>query len=115
MLKIFVIIGFVVLIVIMSGCLDSDNPSFMIIGDNEIMTNSFATYTIMGSGSENGKVSYNVCWNDGTCKDIKGVSVNATVPLRHTWFVSGNYTIKVTATYDDNSTATVVKRISVRD
>ena len=119
MLKIVGIFSFIMiaLAVMMSGCLESsDSPKFRIDGDNDVMVDLYGKFMIIPiDQSDNDKVSYKVCWNDGTCCCVKSVATSAIVPIKHAWFVSGNYIITVTATYDDNSTATVTKMVTIRD
>jgi hypothetical protein len=114
MWKILGMLAVMLLATMMSGCLESEKAMFRIDGDDDAMTGTFVKLTIVDQTEAAGNVAYKICWDDGTCKDMI-VPVNSTVPMRHSWFISGNYTVTATATYEDGSVFTVTKMVTVRD
>ena len=115
MWKILGMLVVVLLATMMSGCLESDGAKFRIDGEDDYMTGIFAKFMIVDQTEGSGNVAYKICWDDGTCCCVKPMPVNVTLPLKHAWFISGNYTVTATATYDDGSTFTVTKMMTIRD
>jgi hypothetical protein len=114
MFKILLIL-FIISMVALSGCIENDKAKVVINGDDDCLTGMFAKFSLIDQSGVSGNVSYRVCWDDGTCDRIKEMPISAMVPLKHAWFIAGDYTITARAMYDNGDIKTVIKMITIRE
>ncbi len=102
-------------IIALSGCIESESEQFFYVtSPPEGMVGLWQKFTI-SDNSTDGNVSYRACWDDGTCTDTRSLPRNAVVPMKHAWFIGGNYAVTITATYDDGTTNIVQKYINIKE
>lgn len=101
-------------ILALSGCIESEQKTFDVISPTEGLLGIWQKFTISDKDTA-GNVSYKVCWDDGTCTNTRPLPRDAVVPMKHAWFIGGNYTVQITATYDDGSTRSMERDIYIKE
>ena len=112
--KYFIYIAAIAFVIMLSGCIES-NDKFSISGDSQGEVGIWQKFTITDQSEQDGNVSFKIYWDDGTCCNTKSLPTNAVIPIKHSWFFPGNYSIKVTGTYSDNTSYDVYKHISIKE